>query len=364
MIQMLKNGRTRKLFLKAFVISFVAMGCAALGAFHAMNSIVRPPDIPVIETVTIVPNPTSEPSQFGQATQPNSPDSYTGNEDEYEIPTITIIEERRPDFFTFLLFGLDERVHANSIMVAAYNAQTRTGYIISIPRDTKVEAQRNLQKINTGYVVGTLGGGGHEGGVNQLKSEVQSLVGFRPDFYAMVDFQAFHRIIDAVGGVEIYVPFHMRNDDPYQNLHIDIRPGLQVLDGETALHFARFRESNEGFRAISDYQRIENQQLIISTMLQELLTPASLFRIPEFISIFNEYVSSDLSYGALMWFANQARHINGVDVLQMYTLPISGTSGRPHWYELADEEGVLELVNRTINPLARDMTSADLRIAR
>lgn len=362
-LDILKEKRVRKLFIKAFIISFAAFGVAtgAVGGVIAFNNTVAPPMVPVIETTVAQPQASSP---FNNRHESDRHNINGDNHPAYEMPMLTVVEERRPNFFTFLLFGLDDRSHNNTLMVAAYDADTRMGHIISIPRDIRVDAQRRLQKINTGYIHGTLGNRGHEGGVNQLKNEVQTLVGFRPDFYVMVDFQAFYSIIDAVGGVEVDVPFHMRNDDPYQNLHIDIRPGLQVLDGQNALNFARFRESNPGFRAITDYQRIENQQLIISKVIEELLTPASLLRIPEFISIFNEYVSSDLAYGELMWFANQARHVGGVDALQMYTLPTAGTSGEPHWYELPHGAGIVEMVNRTVNPLARDITTADLRLAR
>jgi len=73
-------------------------------------------------------------------------------------------------------------------------------------------------------------------------------------------------------------------------------------------------------------------------------------------------VYTNLALGELLWFGNEARGIGGMDALSLYTLPMLGTSGAPSWYELADEEGILELINRTINPFVRDITSEDLRI--
>ena len=147
-------------------------------------------------------------------------------------------------------------------------------------------------------------------------------------------------------------------------MHINIPAGLQVLDGYNALHFSRYRTGNDRRQTISDYQRIEHQQKVLSAVASELLTPASILKIPEFMGIFNEYVDSNLTMGELTWFASQARHLGGLDGLQMYTLPMSGTSGAPYWYELANEAGILELVNRTVNPLMRDITASDLRIVR
>ena len=341
----------------ALAVIIGVLAIAAVAGLTALNNIVRPPEIPVIQAAIpdIAPREETENYEDGDADQELH---------EEPPPVLVRYEERKPLFFTFLIFGLTEGLNANTIMVGAYDGEARRGYIVSIPRDTQVDVQRNHRKIVVSYPSGRLGGRGHEGGVNRIKDEVQTLVGFRPDFYIMIDYEAFIRMVDAVGGVEIYVPFHMRYDDPWQDLHIDIPAGLQILDGEDALRFARYRRGNDPRQTISDYQRIEHQQQVIAAMFRELLTPATILRIPEFISIFNSYVRSDLAHGELLWFANEIRRIYGTEALNFYTIPMLGTSGPPQWYELPDGAGIVELVNRTINPLARDITSADLRIAR
>jgi LCP family protein required for cell wall assembly len=324
-----------------------------VGWFY-VSSIMQPPEIPVHEA------------------DDSSTPAYVSAEDalgEYKIddvPPIPLIhsEERKPLFFTFLIFGLDDGLNADTIMVGAYDGEARQGYIISIPRDTRVDVQRNLQKINSAYAVGRISGRGHEGGVDRLKYEVSTLIGFRPDFYIGVDYKAFIRMVDTVGGVEVSVPFNMIYDDPAQDLHINIPAGLQVLDGQNAMHFAKYRLGNNSRYTISDYQRIENQQQILAAMFAELLTPAAIIKIPEFIRIFNDHVDSDLAMGELLWFANEARLIRGTDALQLFTLPMLGTSGTPQWYELPNQKEVLELINRTINPFIRGITAEDLRIVR
>ena len=351
--------------LKYTLIGQTIVAVLVIGALfgrNLFNSTIRPPDVPTVP-VSAAPAPIRD-------NVPNTQqDIIVADDLEYEeeplAPVIEMLEERRPNFFTFLIFGLTEGLNANTIMVAAYDADSNKGYVISIPRDTRVDVQRNSRKIVSAYNVGRLNGGGHEGGVNRLKYEVQTLVGFRPDFYVSVDYEAFIRMVDAVGGVEVNVPFHMRYDDPCQYLHIDIPAGLQTLDGQDALRFARYRRGNDPRQTISDYQRIEHQQQVIASVFQSLLTPRTILRIPEFIGIFNDYVNSDLAYGELLWFANQGRGIvtgAGSDALAFYTIPMLGTSGAPHWYELADGDGILELINRTVNPLKRDITAEDLRI--
>ena len=350
---MRKPNKTARLFIKTFlaITVFSLLTGSAIG--FALSHTIRPPAVPNIPVMVIYP---ALPDPDG------GPTSLDG--DALPPPHLVQYEERRPSFFTFLIFGLTEGNHANTVMVAAYDAEARQGYIISIPRDTRVDFQRNRRKIVSAYLVGRLNDGSPEDGAARMKHEVATLVGFRPDFYIRVDYEAFVRMVDAVGGVAIDVPFHMRYDDPCQNLHINIPAGLQVLDGQNALHFARYRMGNDRRQTISDYQRIVHQQQVLQAVAYALLTPASLLRIPEFVSIFNAHVDTNLSPGEIMWFANQGRHIGGLEALNIYTLPMLGSSGAPAWYEMADKAGILELVNRTVNPLVRDITPADVRIVR
>jgi len=357
------NKRFMKIFALSFFVTIAVISLAGAGVRFAVNSTIRPPEVPSIPVAAMqIDSPLV--GEMPARSPLNTRERSFETGEEFLPPNLMQFEERRPSFFTFLIFGLTEGNHANTVMVAAYDAETQQGYIISIPRDTRVDFQRNRRKIVAAYLIGNLNDGGHEGGAERMKYEVSTLIGFRPDFYIRVDYDAFTRMVDAIGGVEIDVPFHKIYDDPWQNLHINIPAGRRVLDGRNALHFARYRMGNDRSQTISDYQRIENQQQVLSAVVRELLTPASILKIPEFVGIFNDYVYSDLATGELMWFANQARHIGGIENLHLYTLPMAGTSGAPHWYELAYERGILELVNRTVNPLVRDITSDDVRIVR
>ena len=360
------NKKRNKQFLKYFSIFFVVISLVVASAawgFMSVTDNIRPPEIPDIAVtlpeISALDIPRRDDTQ-SSADVAEDPDP----EDLFEIPNPHTLEgwERKPDFFTVLVIGLDGGTNANVIMVGAYDNAAQQAYIVSIPRDTRVDVQRNRRKIVSAYPVGMLNGGGHEGGINRMKQEVQTLIGFRPDFYVLVDFDAFILIVDAFGGVEIDVPFHMRYDDPFQDLHIDIQPGLQVLDGENALHFARFRRANPGYRGIDDYQRIENQQLVINTLLQDMLAPQALLQVPTLLGAYRDHVYTDLSLGEKLWFAGQLNNIRDASALATYTLPTAGTSGAPAWYEFPCEAGILELVNRTINPFTQDITADMLRI--
>ena len=274
----------------------------------------------------------------------------------------TEIFERTPGVFTFLLYGKDEGLNLDSIMVAAFDTNDRSIHLISLPRDTRVESNRRvgLRKLVASYASGRSQGRGHEGGIERLFTEISTLIGFTPDFYVGIDMRAFVRVIDGIGGVTVNVPFHMRYNDPYQNLHIDIPAGERRLTGQQALHFARFRQADSGFRSITDYQRMENQQIILAAILNEVLSPRSITQIPTFIDIYQEHVTTNISNSDLIWFGTDVV-LNGIDSFETHTLPIARTE-RNGWYEMPDRNGILELINRTINPFTRDITAEMLRI--
>lgn len=344
--------RAVSLFFKTLSLTLaVCFGLLYSGSM-ILGHVVSPPEVPPIAprpNITTLQHP-NDPATAEEVVQ-TAPEGFTDN-------------DRKENFFTFLIVGIDDGIHTDTIMVAAYDGVSAEGHVISIPRDSRVNVGRRpgLRKINQAYPVGRTGGRGHPGGIEQLKQEIQGIIGFRPDFYVAIEMDAFVRAVDTVGGININVPFHMRYDDPCQDLHINISAGTQRLNGDQALNFVRFRRANFGYREITDYGRMENQQQAVQSMLTELLRPANILRIPEFINIFNDNVSTNIAISDMLWFANQLRQVRGVDALSTYTIPTIGTTGYPHFYELLDEKAIVELVNRTINPFTKDIAMADLDI--
>jgi len=156
----------KKRFIKIVFIALAAVLILVGGSLSLLRSYVRPPMIPeAMATVT----PT--------ATPPATDASQITAEPGAEMPRLNPTEgwERRPYFFTFLIFGLDETMNADSIMVAAYDGVAQQAYIISIPRDTQVDVDRWLRKIVEAYPSG-LARGEHADGVENLMQEVQGLM--------------------------------------------------------------------------------------------------------------------------------------------------------------------------------------------
>ncbi len=345
------NKHTKK--SKFFKITMIVITVLIAGTF-LFTSLIKPPSIPQ-DDVNINLNEIAFLPPDG-----NADDMFIGNG--LRAPEGFTTEDRKEQFYTFLLVGLDGGINTDTIMVASYDGINKESNIISIPRDSKVNVKRKVKKINAAYPAGTLYGGGKEGGIEQLKREAKTIIGFVPDFYVSVDLDAFVRIVDAVGGVEVDVPLDMKYDDPTQDLHINLKQGKQHLDGEEALLFARYRKGNNGHNIISDYQRIENQQVVIKAILDKLIKPENILKIPEFIEIFTDSVDSDIKPENMLWFASQLNKIKGTEALSTYTLPTAGTSGLPMYYEYLDKDAIVELVKKTINPYKKDIEAHDLDI--
>jgi len=357
--------RKRLLFVKTFSITALVVSVVMLAGWFSLQSFDKPPSLPERthknKNKTVV-NAAEPQLPAYETPDPDADDLLIG--DGLYAPEGFTDADRKPLFYTFLIFGLDEGINTDTIMVASYDGVKKEANIIGIPRDGKVNVKRNLKKINAAYPAGRANGGGMDGVVDQLGREIKTVIGFVPDFYICVNFKAFVKMIDAIGGVNVNVPYDMVYDDPVQSLHVNIKKGEdRLLTGEQALHFARYRKGNSGYRTVSDYERIKNQQTIISATVNKLLQPVSILRIPEFISIFNENVSTNLKATDLLWFAKQITDISGGDALHSYTIPIAGSTGLPNYYELFDAGEIIELINQTINPFKKDIELKDIDIA-
>jgi len=271
-------------------------------------------------------------------------------------------EDRKELFYTVLIVGLDGGVNTDTIMVASYDGVNHEANVVGIQRDSKVNVKRNNKKINSAYAAGTLNGGGMDGGIDQLRREIKTIIGFIPEFYVIVDMDAVTKIVDAVGGVDVYVQFDMDYDDPDQNLHIHIPIGNQHLDGADALRFARYRKGNNSKYTINDDERIKNQQQVISSVTGRIMEAENIRKLSEFLDIFETNVYTNMKMQDMVWFADQINKIKDTDALSMNQLPIARSGWPDNSYEYLDEPAIVELLNETINPYKMDIKAEDLDI--
>jgi len=186
------------------------------------------------------------------------------------------VSSTKKDIVSALICGESENL-TDTIIYLRYEVSTGKLAFMSIPRDTYVTNSYCIgHKINAIYR-GT--------NIEPLVKEVEDLLAVDVDYYLVVDNKIVREVVDVLGGVEIDVPFRMKYDDLEQNLHINLQPGLQVLDGAKAEQFIRFRHNNDmtvGY-ASGDIGRTKAQQDFIRAFLKGILSPSNIVKLPTLI---------------------------------------------------------------------------------
>lgn len=255
---------------------------------------------------------------------------------------------------TILLAGSDEGgLRTDTMMLVTVDAAKGKLYMLSVPRDTLTWGTWNVPKLNSAYGVYD-GGDSGMGGVIMHMTEV---IGFKPDGYATVSLDAFIKAVDMLGGVDFDVPQDMYYWDPTQNLMIDLKAGMQHLDGQQCMGLVRYRS---GY-ARADLQRVEVQRAFISACIDQWLTPANIAKIPQLMKLIKGDLVTDLDTREMIWLAAALLRCGTSDA-ETATLPGYGATISGGSYYIIDGGKALELLNSGYSPLKRPLTSEDLNI--
>ena len=249
-------------------------------------------------------NPTAEPTT-GPGTATPTPDATTTP----IIPSL-LGEDGR---LTFLLLGSDRRpgypgVRTDTMMVVSVDAKSREAAAVSIPRDVArfpiPDGGLYSHKINTLYEWYVKREGDHDAGAARTKEAIADLLDIEIDYWVFTGFGGVRQLVDAVGGVDVYLEKSIR--DP--RYRVDGRPlyfppGLNHLDGQRALAFARTRKAD------SDFQRADRQQLLVMGGVKAL-RDVDLADVPVLVGVVREYLRTDLPLAAAAELYRLARRID------------------------------------------------------
>ena len=241
-----------------------------------------------------------------------------------------------------LLLGVNGGL-TDTIMVGSFDMDAKHLDLISIPRDTYYPRKGYVgaaeYKLNAAY---------NDRPINTARAVSEILQGMPLHYYAVVGYDGIESIVDSMGGVPMNVEFHMRYTDPTDKppLVIDIPAGEQVLDGEHAVQFLRYRK---GYRE-GDIGRIKAQQEFMKSAFKQMLG----FDLPKVAKTVYKNVDSDITLNMTLKLAAKAVGMTSED-METYLMPATYQNEAP-WYVYPDEAGIEDMI-RTIYCL--DCTSTD-----
>ena len=263
---------------------------------------------------------------------------------------------RREYCYNILVSGLDDdNGGSDTNILVRFDVPNKRIDLVSLPRDTLLHNEYRNNKLNFAYA---------KGGTELLMEQIENLLGIPVDFYVTVNLKGFIALVDQIDGVDFDIPINMDYDDPYQDLHIHFKKGLQHLSRQQSMEVVRFRHNSDkdkpAYGGRQDIGRIGTQQAFLKTVAQKLM---KIENVPAMAETFLKYVKTDLTLGNLVWLANQALSMGGTDAISFATLPGDGAGwyNGKSFYTLYPEQ-VLEMTNSMLNPYATDITADEQNI--
>ena len=199
------------------------------------------------------------------------------------------------DKATVMIMGVDERAddvgRSDTLMIATLDPDKNQAALLSVPRDTRVKIKgHGFDKINAAYAYG---------GRKLTQETIENLLNTHIDHYIKINVHGFTKIIDALGGIDIDVEKRMYYEDPWDDdggLYIDLQPGMQHMDGKTAITYVRYRDE-EG-----DIGRIKRQQNFMKAVMDKLVSPTIIPKLPAIVSAVSDSVETDMSVSEILSF--------------------------------------------------------------
>ncbi|MEH2200047.1 LCP family protein [Nostoc sp.] len=219
------------------------------------------------------------------------------------------------------------------MLLLKFDPETKKIIMLSIPRDTRTQIEGyGVKKINAANV---------DGGPALTARTVSNLLGGAGiDRYIRINVLGVAKLIDALGGVTVYVPKNMKYQDDSQHLYINLKAGKQHLSGDQALQLLRFRHDELG-----DIGRIQRQQMVIRALMDQTLNPTTVAQLPKVLDVVKDHIDTNLTVEelvALMGFGVRTNRSN----MQMLMLPgrfsEKGEFDASYW--LPNKDGIAKLM--------------------
>lgn len=268
--------------------------------------------------------------------------------------------KRLDGVYNFLVVGKDKvALNTDVIMVVNYNVNDGKLSIMQIPRDTYIEYDGYAHKINSmmaymfNKAVRAKDKTPYNTAMRDFADLLEKSMSIEIDNYALVNLDAFSNIVDIIGGVPLDVPYDMDYEDEFQDLYIHIKKGYQVLDGETAAKFVRFRS---GY-VQADIGRTNAQKLLMTALIKQVKASFTVDKIAKIVEQVMKNVTTDMALGDAVYYAKSALSID-MSQITMLTLPGVAINDGYAWYYVLYRNSVIEIINKYFNVYDSDITDA------
>ncbi|MFB6499618.1 LCP family protein [Bacillus haynesii] len=216
------------------------------------------------------------------------------------------------DEVNILVLGIDSRgedhSRSDSMMVIHYNKKQKQPKLISIMRDSYVDIPGyDKQKVNAAYAYG---------GPELVRKTLKESFDLDINYYAIIDFKGFAKIVDAVApdGIEVDVPKKMS-----YGIGMTLQPGKQVLHGDRLLGYVRFRHDRE-----SDFGRVRRQQEVFSKLQKEAVSIGNIAQLPKLWGLVDPYIETNIPNGVIFSLGKDFL-LGSVKETKSFRLPIDGS---------------------------------------
>ncbi|MFD1416287.1 LCP family protein [Oceanobacillus jeddahense] len=239
------------------------------------------------------------------------------------------------DNVSILIIGVDENEHrgnaessrSDTLMLATFNKDDKSVKLVSIPRDTYtyIPESGTEDKITHAHALG---------GPKATIETVENLLDIPVDYYVRVNFHAFVDVVDAIGGIDVDVPYEFQESDSMDKRDaIHLYPGEQTVDGEEALAFARTRKLD------NDIERGKRQMEVVNGVADKATSLGSVFRFDDLIAAVGNNMNTNMTFNEMMTFITFAT--GGLNI-EDHTLEGSDYQPGSAYYWLLDEPALEE----------------------
>ena len=249
--------------------------------------------------------------------------------DGYELDEVTV--NKKAENISVLFIGVDDSetrngpTRSDAIMLATFNKEDNSIKLLSIPRDSYVYVPKTDEytKINHAYAYG---------GTKATIETVENLLELDVDYYVRMNFYAFIDVVDALGGVKVDVPYDLVEKNSSDIETIQLEEGIQTLNGEEALAFARTRKMD------NDMERGKRQQELIEAIMSKAMSAQSLTKYSKVLEAIGDNMKTDLTFSQMKVYLSYFLSHSDLSIESIQLQGADSTINGVYYYELDENE--------------------------